>query len=231
MGGSSFSHILGEAVMVLVPMILSLSVHEYAHAWAARILGDDTAEGLGRLNLNPLSHIDPVGTVGLPMITLIANGAMGSAAGIPFFGWAKPVPVNPSRLSKTPNKRIGMMLVAAAGPLSNLVLAILSGALISVAAHFGEAVTIPDPIVHLLRYYMLPINIGLFIFNMIPIYPLDGHRVVSGLLSGEKAIRFERFNAQFGTMMLLAVIFFAHSIIAYPFRLVYSGVLSLVGLA
>src|SRR5258708_984601 len=100
-------HALLEAALVLVPMILSLTVHEFAHAAMARSLGDDTAERLGRLNLNPLSHIDPVGTLVLPLI-LMTSGA-------PFsFGWAKPVPFNPARFRRDVNIRTGATLVAAA---------------------------------------------------------------------------------------------------------------------
>src|SRR5437867_2736516 len=100
---------------MLIPMILSLTVHEYSHALTARRLGDDTAEQLGRLTLNPLAHIDPIGTIALPI--LLSFGPL-------FFGWAKPVPHNPLRFSPGVNRRTGTMLVAAAGPISNLLLAL-----------------------------------------------------------------------------------------------------------
>src|SRR5689334_11759130 len=87
------THFVAQAVMVLIPLVLSLTVHEFAHAWAAKRLGDDTAERMGRLTLNPAAHADPMGTVILPLIILVANGAAAGGA-IPFFGWAKPVPVN-----------------------------------------------------------------------------------------------------------------------------------------
>src|SRR5574340_802071 len=103
---------LQRGLMMLIPLVLSLSVHEFAHAWSAWKLGDDTADRMGRLTLNPLAHVDPVGTLLLPLL------------GIPF-GWAKPVPVQPHRFRPTVNMTTGMMLVAVAGPLANLGLAVL----------------------------------------------------------------------------------------------------------
>src|SRR4051812_18777201 len=105
--------------MVLIPMILSLTVHEFSHAWAAKRVGDNTGELAGRLTLNPLAHADPFGTVLLPLLILMANGAVGMGR-IPFFGWAKPVPFNAGRFTRKVTARMGSTLVAAAGPISNL---------------------------------------------------------------------------------------------------------------
>src|SRR5262252_9131058 len=105
--------------MILVPLLLSLTVHEWAHAYSAHRLGDDTAERQGRLTLNPIPHIDLVGTLLLPLL------------GVPF-GWAKPVPVNPARFKRTVNMRTGMLITAAAGPFSNLVLAILAAVILGI---------------------------------------------------------------------------------------------------
>jgi Zn-dependent protease len=224
----SFTHLLAQAIMVLVPMVLSLTVHEYAHALVAKRLGDDTASGMGRLSLNPLAHADPVGTFGLPLMILLANGAIGGGA-IPFFGWAKPVPVNPGRFSRKVTVRTGMMLVALAGPVSNLLIALVCAGVFSASLHGGFYASIPEGLTTFLGY-MLRVNIALFVFNMIPVYPLDGQKVVSGLLSAQNAIRFERFNYQFGTFMLLGLIVFARDIIVYPVLWVSHGVLLLVGL-
>ena len=229
----NIGEILAQAFLVLIPMVLSLTVHEFAHAWSAKILGDDTAESMGRLNLNPMSHADPMGTILLPLFILITNGAigpsLGGGGGIPFFGWAKPVPVNPGRFSRQVPLRTGMMIVAAAGPLSNLILALISAGCVSYAIKNGYHADMEPP-VRALLVYMLQINVALFVFNMIPIYPLDGQKVLSGLLSSEKAMRFERFSYQWGSLCLMFIIFFAREVIAYPVWFVQRGVLSVVGL-
>src|SRR5687767_13244524 len=108
---------------MLIPMIMSLSFHEFSHARVARWLGDDTAERQGRLTLNPISHIDPFGTLLIP--------AIGAATGVPLIGWARPVPVNPARFRRGVNMRRGFALVSAAGPLSNLLLAVISAAILA----------------------------------------------------------------------------------------------------
>src|SRR5215831_21359818 len=110
--------------MILIPLLLSLTVHEWAHAWSAYRLGDDTASMQGRLTLNPIAHIDPIGTLILPLL------------GVPF-GWAKPVPVNPTRFRRGVNMSRGMMITAAAGPLSNVALAVLSAIALGLIARFS----------------------------------------------------------------------------------------------
>ena len=188
-----------KAVMVLVPMILSLSVHEFAHAAVAKLLGDDTAERQGRLTLNPISHIDPIGTLGLPILLLLSGGGF-------FFGWAKPVPVDPYRFYRHWSPRTGMMLTAAAGPASNVVLAVLC--MIPLAmGHHGASESI-SPAVFEFSYRMVTINLALAIFNMLPVGPLDGQKVLAGLLPHNLVGQFEQFNAQFGWMLLMGVFFF-----------------------
>lgn len=185
----NFELFIRTAVFVLVPMILSLAVHEYAHAAAARLLGDDTAESQGRLTLNPLSHIDPIGTLLLPLASIFASTQAGG--GFPFFGWAKPVPYNPLRFRRTVSMRWGTVLVAAAGPLSNLLFALLCTLGLYIwfrvdASDFGSIAQFiraesPNPGVNLL-WASMRVNVGLFIFNLIPIPPLDGSKVLSNLL-------------------------------------------------
>jgi len=225
-----FKTLILQALMVLVPMILSLSVHEFAHAFAAKRLGDDTAEGEGRLSLNPIVHIDPFGTVILPMLLLVGSGGGGGI----FFGWAKPVPVNPTRFSKSVDKRTGMMITAAAGPISNLVLAILSVGVTSLAIHGGWYETIPEAFERLLGSMIL-INLALFVFNLIPVYPLDGQKVLTGLLPMKAAIQFERFSLQYGMMVLIGVVFILPmvlniSIIGAPVRWMFGFLISAFGL-
>jgi Zn-dependent protease len=149
-------------------------MHEWAHAWAAWKLGDDTAAMLGRLTLNPLAHLDPIGTVLLPLL------------GIPF-GWAKPVPVQPNRFRRTISMRKGMMIVAIAGPLANLVQVVFGVALLVVLIrlNYASVISVSDAtwkkITHLLSIY-IAMNVGLAIFNFIPIPPLDGSRVADALM-------------------------------------------------
>ena len=156
--------------MILIPLLLSLTVHEWAHAWSAYRLGDDTASMQGRLTLNPIAHIDPFGTLILPLL------------GIPF-GWAKPVPVNPTRFRRGVNMSRGMIITAAAGPLANVALAVLSAIAMGLVARFSPALTNGGQMsIFSLLETLIVINVTLAIFNMIPIPPLDGSRVVDGLI-------------------------------------------------
>ena len=210
-----------ETVMVLLPMILSLTVHEYAHAWMAKRLGDDTAEGQGRLNLNPLSHIDTMGTIILPAFLVFSGSGF-------FFGWAKPVPVNPTRFRSGVDLRRGMMWTAAAGPLSNLVLAFLAQGGLALFLFFGVAA----PAAGLaLMERMVIINVALALFNMIPVYPLDGQKVVSGFLPHDLALRFERFNIRYGSTLLLLLLLFGGRVIAPPMFMILELLGAIFGLA
>ncbi len=183
---------LAARMMTLIPLWLSLSVHEWAHAWTARRLGDDTAERLGRLTLNPLAHVDPVGTLLLPLL------------GVPF-GWAKPVPVQPHRFHPGVTMRTGMMLTAVAGPIANLCLAGICIVLLAVVVRFR-----PDALGHgqaagLLLQTMVFLNVVLAVFNALPIPPLDGSRVADALVP--EAVR-PAWDAlcQLGPFTLAAVI-------------------------
>jgi Zn-dependent protease len=227
-GFGSMVQVFNEALLVLVPMVLSLTVHECAHARMAKWLGDDTAFLMGRMTLNPLPHIDPIGTVFLPLLTLMASGVVG-AGRVPFFGWAKPVPVNAGRFRRSIRVRTGLMWVALAGPVSNLLMALLSALLMGFMAHQGVGMDASAPWYALLEK-LFWINIGLCAFNLLPVYPLDGKDVVAGFLSTEAAVRFERFNQQYGTMMLLGLVFFAREILSYPVVFLARGVMAVVGL-
>ncbi|MHA1564496.1 MAG: site-2 protease family protein [Alphaproteobacteria bacterium] len=184
--------LLTASVWVL-PVLFAITMHEAAHGWVAWQLGDDTAKRLGRVTFNPLAHIDRFGTILLPA-TLLFIGA-------PFlFGWAKPVPVNFGRLRRP---RRDMILVAAAGPGINIVLAIVSAA----ALHL--AFLAPDPANEWLQRNLinsLQINVILAVFNMLPIPPLDGGRVLVGLLPAPLAWRVAKLE-RVGMFILIALIF------------------------
>ncbi len=169
------------------PILIALTVHEFAHAYVAYRLGDPTAKMLGRLTLNPLKHLDPLGTIML----FVAN-----------FGWAKPVPVNPQYF-RHPNR--DMLLVAAAGPVSNLLLAFLAGMILRLShteilplAEGGVTVMV------MLRYGLF-INLVLAFFNLIPIPPLDGSKILRSLLPPRLLVSYLRFETV-GPLLLLALI-------------------------
>jgi len=181
--------------IMLVPALLAITVHEVSHGFAADRRGDPTARLLGRLSLNPLRHLDPIGTIAMLLVG---------------FGWARPVPVNFGNLV---HPRRDMILVALVGPLSNLTLAILSGLLLGGIAHIPPAVaahasvaSILEPVA-LMAAFSLYINIILGVFNLLPIPPLDGGRVLTGLLPTRQAAALSRFEP-FGFVLLLVLIFF-----------------------
>ena len=179
-------------LLMLPPLLFALTVHEWSHGYAALRLGDPTARLLGRLTLNPLAHLDPLGS----LLFFIP----------PHIGWAKPVPVDARYLA---NPRRDMMWIALAGPASNLVLAALFGAALSGAAHAGlldagRALGIGGAALVLMVKYAVFLNLALMAFNLIPIFPLDGSRILAGLLSPALAERYHALDAA-GPLLLLSV--------------------------
>lgn len=176
-------------------VLFSLTVHEAAHAWSAFRLGDDTAQRLGRLSLNPLVHIDPIGTVLLPLVAV--------ATGAPLIGWAKPVPVDTRQLG---HPRRDFMLVSAAGPASNLVLAVGAALVLRLApSAAGGGFDVAGPVLGI-AVAALQVNLLLALFNMIPVPPLDGGNVLGGLLSGAWRQRFELLRP-YGVFILYGLMF------------------------
>ena len=185
-------NILGM-MSILFALVIGITIHEFSHAWAADALGDPTARHLGRLTLNPVAHFDLMGAM---MILYSVVSGWG-------FGWGKPVPVNPRRLRYGP--RVGMALTAVAGPLSNLLIAVVA------ATPFRLGLQLPGLLGSLMLTIVL-VNVGLALFNMLPIPPLDGFSVLSGVLSTMRAkwaydavTQLDRLRA-FGPMLFLIVI-------------------------
>ena len=204
--GVSLGIDLLAGVKLLIPLILSLTVHEFAHAWSAWRLGDDTASRMGRLTLNPIPHIDVLGTILLPL--LLASSGM-------VFGWAKPVPVNPARFRRSVNMSTGMMLTAAAGPLANVALAVISTVLFGLFIRFAPGAAMPGSGSRELLLNLIQLNVVLAIFNLIPIPPLDGSRVVDGLMPLRFRRAWEGFT-RYAPFFLIAVFIGARYIMAGP---------------
>ncbi len=195
--------ILRQLSISLLPILIAVTFHEVAHGYAAYLQGDRTAKSMGRLTLNPLAHIDPIGTVLMPLALLVLT------AGRFVFGYAKPVPINPYNFKKP---RKGMAISALAGPLTNVVLAIISGVLLTyavlpmaAAASPGVFLRIVRPVGEMLKQSVW-INLLLAAFNLIPIPPLDGGRVLAGLLPARQAYTFERLE-RFGFIIVMLLIF------------------------
>lgn len=167
--------LLVDIILIGPPLIVAVVLHEYAHGYVAKRLGDPTATSMGRLSLNPIRHIDPMMTILLPLLLIVAHSPV-------VFGGAKPIPVNPYNFK---NPRRGMMWVALAGPLTNFALATIALAYLAAIYHSGALTALPDLVAFFLLFwglYSVVVNIVLGVFNLIPIPPLDGGRIAVGIL-------------------------------------------------
>jgi Zn-dependent protease len=186
-------------------LVVSLSVHEAAHAWSADKLGDPTARLLGRVSVNPAVHVDPIGTIVFPLLAMISN--------LPLIGWAKPVPVGIQHLRG--NWRQKFMVIAAAGPASNLLMAVGAAAVLWIMSG-GPPLESTQGLAGRVLMAFIQLNLLLAVFNMIPIPPLDGGNVLAGLVSGPMADALDRVRP-YGIFILYGMMFLGvFSSVVYP---------------
>lgn len=203
LSGNFTTNDLHQLLVRLIIILLILPLHEFAHAWTAHKLGDDTASYRGRMTLNPIAHIDPIGA-----LLLLFTG----------FGWAKPVPIDPTRFNRKHSIRFGVAITALAGPVSNLIASLTGMIALRLylvsdvywnyleAMSAGESVRSTPQTVYLCLTYFVIINIGLALFNLIPIPPLDGSKVV-GYFTSAKVDRWFMQNQQIVRIVFLVVVF------------------------
>jgi Zn-dependent protease len=192
---------LHSMALMIPAIVLGLTFHEFAHGWMANRLGDRTARSMGRLTLNPVAHVDPVG-----LILLFLAG----------FGWAKPVPVNPYNLRG--DMRRSMLLVSLAGPATNIILAVVAAVVLG--AFYGLRL----PYFESIMIYMIQINVVLAIFNLIPIPPLDGSKILAGILPGEQ--KWLHQLEAYGAIILIVLVF--TGAIGFLFRIFVSPIVMLL---
>ncbi len=203
--------ILTTLLVYAIPSVLAITLHESAHAYAARCFGDSTAYRLGRLSLNPLHHIDPVGTILVPGLLLLSSLLTGMG-GI-LFGWAKPVPVNFAMLR---NPKRDMIWVALAGPACNLIQAIAWALLLRLALILTPDQSVLNLVVSFV-YAGISVNLMLMAFNLIPILPLDGGRILTGLLPWRWAYEFSKLECYGLAIMLVLIATGATTFFIRPF--------------
>jgi Zn-dependent protease len=202
-------------LITIFVLAVSLSFHEMAHAWSAWKLGDDTASMQGRLTMNPMAHLDPIGS----LVFLLAG-----------IGWARPVPINPSRFSRSKTIKQGIMLTSLAGPMSNLVLAAISliifNLILTLLIVLNAVNTSFADVVVQLRNFMFTANVTLAVFNLLPVPPLDGYKIFGSLLPNQLYYRIMGYERYIGIIFLMLVFFGRGilgtilSVIRIPFNLI-----------
>jgi Zn-dependent protease len=208
-------NVINRILIWAVPVLFSIVIHEVSHGWMASKLGDDTAKNMGRLTLNPLVHIDPIGTIILPFIMIILGG--------PVFGWAKPVPFNPYNFNPRVNRRNGIMWVGIAGPASNFTIAFVASFVLVFSERFlsGLPALLYISIFQLAQVLVL-INLILGFFNLIPIPPLDGSKVLMRFLPQRLELQYLKLE-RYGMLILILILATGgfSSLVMGPVKLLY----------
>lgn len=211
-----FIEIGAKVGIYFIPFLFALCFHEYAHGWVARLRGDNTAEMMGRLTMNPVPHMDMIGTLILPLMSIVLATPI-------FFGWAKPVPVNSRNLK---NPRVDMFWIALAGPLSNLFLAMVGAVLIAVVAKFFLTMSFVTGLIEILKTFIVT-NLFLAFFNLIPLHPLDGGKVIARFLPAHINYKLEQ-NEHIMSMILMGLVLTgALRVLAVPVFWSYNHLVSL----
>lgn len=213
----------------MVVLLLAISAHEAAHAWMSNKFGDDTARLLGRITLNPVAHIDPVGTLLIPIVSFVIGSMGGPIARIPLIGWGKPTPVNPLRWR---NKDLANVMVSIAGILANLFIAICAFAIFKVLlmTRLGDSIpeSLQEPVTIFLNF-LLTMNVSLAVFNLLPFPPLDGSKVLETFLPASMQ-PFLTMLEQYGYIILMILIYVGffgaiiRPIMYFVYYLLYLGV-------
>lgn len=217
------SDLVGQLIIYIVVLLLAISAHEAAHAWMSHKFGDDTAYLLGRVTLNPVAHTDPIGTLLIPIINFV--GAVGMGVFVPLIGWGKPTPVNPLRWR---NKDVANVMVSLAGIFANLLLALIGFVALKICLHTGLITpsgvgglgSFGEPAAILLGQVLM-MNLSLAIFNLLPVPPLDGSKVLYSVLPASSHDTLDAME-QFSFIILIGLMYFGviSAIIAPVRRLV-----------
>ncbi len=217
-----FNQVMGQIALFYVPFLFALCFHEFAHGWVAKKLGDSTAENLGRVSMNPLVHMDMMGTVIFPLFAIVGGSPL-------FFGWAKPVPVTVGNLR---NPKKDMFWIALAGPASNFLLAVAGLVLMNVRPMLGLEIELDKLLFQLLQMFVY-LNLFLAVFNMIPVHPLDGGKILARFLPIRANIWLEQ-NSQTISMILFGLIILdslssGQSFVALPVKILYNILAGTIG--
>ena len=216
------AELIPQLLIYMVVLLFAISAHEAAHAWMSNRFGDDTARLLGRITLNPTAHIDPIGTLLIPIVGFVLGNVGGPAGNIPLIGWGKPTPVNPLRWR---NKDLANVMVSAAGILANLIIATCAFFILKVMLMTGGFSALPEslrePVLLFLRFF-LTMNVSLAVFNLLPFPPLDGSKILETFLPASARPMLEMME-QFGFVILMILIYigFFNAIISPVMRFVY----------
>lgn len=198
--------LIPQLLIYMITLLFAISAHEAAHAWMSDRFGDDTARLLGRITLNPVKHIDPLGTLLLPIVGFILGNIGGPVGRIPLIGWGKPTPVNPLRWRR---KDLANVMVSAAGIMANLIIATCAFIILKVLLMTGSVGSIPESLrepVLLFLWYFLTMNVSLAIFNLLPFPPLDGSKILETFLPASAQPTLELLE-RFGFIILMFLIY------------------------